>query len=498
MAALNNDGIDIRVSRLTKFFNDVLNSKRTLNASKDGKLFIEAVCVQADTAKCAHKLINSPAGLAAIQTSVRLDTSASFISQHAVPLLYYLQDPSLKAIDSGSVLDRIIIAIVEPPFFWDAFTQAFRGHSLMPDCCRTYAWLLLQLVCLPGGASSAYVALAKAPDIMDLILKFSDGDTRTFGQKIKHSLSLDPQDLHVNAEVKPGGRHDNDHADHRNISIMPTADELLSRERPFIRTADFIDDPEMAPALRALHVDNQFRLLREDMLGEIREEIQILTGLKPGRRHKGVTVDGLRLAGVDMGTDRKDRRPWGIVLQSSSELPQLRNIEPLKRKSYLINNKHILRHGNMACLLVDNEPVAFPTIHRNDEELSKSPAKLVIQFQDDQTLSHALSRLKTGKGIKVVQLDTAISAFEPPPKRLQEMKELQLSEESIYWQEGKVLQGPSFQPLSVIKKLKGLAGKDLQSFLKTDRPVRLDASQMESLCVSLPQRVSLVQGPPGG
>lgn len=498
MAPSNSDDVGIRVSRLTKFFYDILNRKRTLNASKDGKLFIEAVCAQADAGNCAHKLIKSPAGLAAIQTSVRLDTSAAFISQNTVPLLQYLQDPLLKAIDSGSVLVRILIAIVEPPFFWDAFTQAFRGHGLTADACRTYAWLLLQLVGLPGVNSSTYVALARAADVMDSMLKSPDGETRNLGQMIKHSFSTDSQDLHVNAEIKPGGRHDNDHANHRDISIIPTADEILSRERPFIRMADFIDSPNMAPALKALHIDNQFRLLREDMLGKIREEIQILTGVKPRRRHKGITVDNLRLIGVDMGTKRKDRRQWGIVLQSRSELPQLRNIEPPKRKTYLISNKHILRHGNMACLLVDNEPIAFPTIHRNEEELSKSPGNLIIQFPDDPTLSNALCRLKTGSETRVVQLDTAVFAFQPFLKQLQEMKELPLSEELLYWQEGKMLQGPSFQPTHLIEKLKKLAGKDLQRILETKRSVQLDASQRESLCASLGQRVSLVQGPPGG
>jgi hypothetical protein len=435
-------------------------------------------------------------GLAAVQSSVRFDTSASFINEHAVLLLQYLQAPLLKGIDSGSVLVRILSSMVEPPFFWDAFAKAFRGHLLTPTASQAFAWLLLQLICFPGSTSSAYVALAKSPDILDLILKSPDGETRILGQKIKHSLSLDSQDLHTDAEVKPGGRHDNDHADHKNISLMPTADELLSRERPFLRTADFIDDPRMAPSLRALHIDNQFRLLREDMLGEIREEIQILTGVKAGR-HKGLIVDDVWLVGVDIGTDRRSRRPWGIVLQCTNELPHLKKIERSKRKSYLLDNRHILRHGNMACLLLDNEPVAFPTIHRDEEELSKTPAKLVVQFQNDSTLSYALCKMKTAGNIKLVQLDTAVFAFEPFLKQLQEMKELPLSEELLYWEEGKFLEGPSFQPIRVIKSLEKRAGKDLQNLLLTKTSVKLDESQMNSLCASLCQRVSLVQGPPG-
>jgi hypothetical protein len=35
---------------------------------------------------------------------------------------------------------------------------------------------------------------------------------------------------------------------------MPTADELLSQERPFFRTADYVNDPDLEPTLKAVHV----------------------------------------------------------------------------------------------------------------------------------------------------------------------------------------------------------------------------------------------------
>lgn len=487
---------DIRSSRLAKFFHDVLNGKRDIQTSSNGKLFIEAICGQADPATCAHKLLTSTLGLTAVQSAVRLDTSVSFINENTTLLLQYLQEPSLKGIDSGSVLVRILTSMVNPPFFWDAFVSAFRGHFLSLESSRAFTWLLSQLVCFPTDSSIPYVVLAKSHDIQDLILNSPDGETRILGQKIKHTLSLNVSDLQVDSGIKAGGRHDNDFSDHRKISIMPTADELLSRERPFLRMADFADDIELSQPLQGLHIDNQFRLLREDMLGDIRTEIQIITGVVKGR-HKGLTVDNLRLLGVDMAIDKNGRRPWGIVLQAANELPQLKNIAPSKRKAHLVDNKHILRHGNMACLLIDGEPVAFPMIHRNEEELSKAPANLIVQFQDDSTLSYALSKLKIGTNIKLVQLDTAVFAFEPFLKRLQELKELPLSDELLHWKEGDVMMPPSFEPVQMINDLIKKTGEDLQQLVGTGKSVKLDRSQMKSLCASLSQRVALVQGPPG-
>jgi hypothetical protein len=486
---------DARVAKLSAFFNKVVYGQRMLSIARDGKLFIEAMCVQADPATCAHKLLSSPSGLSALQASVRFDTSVTFLNENAVPLLRYLQTPSLKAIGSGSVLAQLLLSMVEPPFFWDALTKSFTGGLLNPNASQAFAWLLLELVSLPGKASSPYLAVADSSNILDTILKSPEGETRILGQKIKHALPLDASELHNDAEAKPGGRHDNDHADHREISIMPTADELLSKDRPFFRTADCIDDPEKLSSRCGIHLDNQFRLLREDMLGEIRDELKILTGTKAGR-HKGTIVDGLSLAGVEMGSDRK-RLPWGVVLRCKEELPHLKNIHRDKRKAFLMDNRHILRQGNMACLLIDGEPAAFPTIHRDEEELAKNPAAITVQFADDSTLSYALSKMKTAGNVKLAQLDAAIFAFEPFLRRLQEMNDLPLKNELLHWEAGKDIEGPSFQPEKVIRALESRPGKDLKDFLLIKKSVILDESQMDSLCACLLQRVSLVQGPPG-
>lgn len=328
----SSDSDDPRVTRLSAFFNKVLYGQRTLSTARDGKLFIEAVCLQADPATCAHKLLSSPSGLSALQASVRFDTSVTFLNEDAVPLLRYLQTPSLKAIGSGSVLAQLLLSMVEPPFFWEALTKSFTDGLLNQGASQAFAWLLLQLVSLPGKSSSPYLAVAHSSNILTAILKSPDGETRILGQKIEHALPLDTSELHNDAEAKPGGRHDNDHADHREISIMPTADELLSKDRPFFRTADFIDDPKTVSSRHGIHLDNQFRLLREDMLADIRDELKILTDGKAGR-HKGIIMDGLSLAGVEMGTAR-NRLPWGVVLKCKEELPHLKKSSHTSERTF--------------------------------------------------------------------------------------------------------------------------------------------------------------------
>ncbi|ESZ94905.1 NFX1-type zinc finger-containing protein 1 [Sclerotinia borealis F-4128] len=485
---------DPRVTRLNRFFHDVIHGRRTLSSARDGKTFIEAICSQQDPATTVYKILSSPAGLSGIQTSMRLDTTPSFLNGCAVLLLRYLQEPSLRTINSGLSLSELLTAIVEPPFFWDGFIRAFQGMELNLQASHSFAWLLLELLNRPGKSPTTYVLVAKSPGILDAILKSSNGDTRNLGHKIKHTLSLDVSDLDRNHEVGPGGRHNNDHANHREVLIMPTADELLSKERPFLRTPDtYLGDVDSARL--GIHIDNQFRLLREDMLEEIRNEVQKLQGLKAGK-HRGLTFDKIRVDDIYIESSLF-REPWGLRFKCQDELPSLKRVHPKKRVEYLNENRHILRQGTTGCLFVDGEPIAFPAINRNEEELAQNPAKIILQFQDETAVLNALVKLKTAQEIKLIQLDTSVFAFEPFLKRLQEMNDVPLAEKLLSWNEGQVIEGPSFQPLQLKDKIRRSPGKNLHSLIQTSKSVILDEAQINSLLAILYQKVSLIQGPPG-
>jgi len=148
---------EARLARLSKFFNNVIYNQRILTSSREGCNFIESVCAQADPAACLHKLLSNSSGLTAIQACVRFDTSPSNINENTFLLLEYLQSPALEAIESGTALGKILLTLVEPPFFWDAFTEAFRAGLLKANACQSYAWLLLRLIYLPGKASAPYL-----------------------------------------------------------------------------------------------------------------------------------------------------------------------------------------------------------------------------------------------------------------------------------------------------------------------------------------------------
>jgi hypothetical protein len=208
-------------------------------------------------------------------------------------------------------------------------------------------------------------------------------------------------------------------------------------------------------------------------------------------------VNGLKLAGTKLGDTRGKPIPWGVAFEIPAGLSQLKTLDPSKIKKFLEDNRHILRHGSMACLIIDDEPLAFPTIHRDLEELIKYPPAITLQFADDATMSKALVKTKTSEEIKLVQLDTAVFAYEPFLKQLQKMIDVPLKKEILHWVKGQSIQSPTAQLITVIKQLQESSGKDLKSVLGLVKSVTLDDSQMESLLSCLTQRVSLIQGPPG-
>ncbi|TDL13313.1 hypothetical protein BD410DRAFT_679296, partial [Rickenella mellea] len=475
-------------------FDTVLQGKQALGP-KNANLFIEAVCAQPDPVNCISMIVESKAGLSSIQSVMRFDLSLSFFNGHAGNLIGYIQAPDLKTIGGGSFLNDIILKIVEPPIFWTPFRKAFQAGSLKENGQKAFAWLLLQLITLPRTSESSYIDLAKDTTIIHRIVASSSLDTRTIGQKIKHVLETQSSGLSIDSEHSPGGRHDNDFVDFRQISILPTADEILSSERAFYRPSAWLEDPKTEGTRLGDYIDNQFRLLREDMLYEMREELQIALKKKKGN-HRGFVVEGLKLLDVHCGNEDK-RSKWGITLECEHDLWQLKKLSAKNRKIHLTNNRNIVKHQSLVCLLVDDQVVAFMTVNRDEDLLARKPPVFILQLEREASTVGVLLKLKIAKRIKLIQVDTAIFSYEPVLKALQGIREMPLSPELLFWTKDSVLECPPSLPKKIIQALKANPLQDLQGLIGTPKSIILDQSQAESLISGLAQRVSLIHGPPG-
>lgn len=486
----------VNTTRLNRLFKEAININKSL-VRANHTLFIEGVCLQSDPVATAQKLRESPHGLSRLSECLMLNTTDSFLNGHASKLIKYITDDKLVDVESGILLKTILHSLVEPSLFWNAFQKAFRNKTLQENAELSFAVLLLRLL---SSDPDSYINLAKDSDIIDPLLNHTNSDIRSIAYKIKHITTLRSGGrVYSPDEVSPGGRHDNDFVDFRQISILPTADELRSDKVPFLRPSAFLDDPKTKENRTASHMDNQFRLLREDLLYEMREEISIVFGDKK-KKHRGLKIDGLKAH--DIFTARKDGKSflWGIAFQCLKDPWPQAGKDVGARKKFFIDNSHILKHQSFSCLAVNNEIVAFPSVFRDEDHLCATPPIIILQLPDVNSIKNTLKALHGAKHdrVQLLQINTAVFAYEPILQSLQEKQVFPLDNELLFWEEGtSYLKSPDTYPKTIVRDLLLNPKQDLQGLLKTKKSIILDEAQHKSLVSSLRQQVSLIQGPPG-
>ncbi|TFK32805.1 P-loop containing nucleoside triphosphate hydrolase protein [Crucibulum laeve] len=483
-----------RILKLNKLLDSVLQGKQAISPS-NGNQFLEAVYSQSDPTTCVSRLCASNTGLNSVKIAMRYDLSPAFLNGVATNVLQFLESPELEAINGGQYLQDIILAIVEPPIFWLAFCQAYEGNKLDEKGQHSFAWLLFHLVSFPAESSDVYRIQARSPLILTPLTSSTNPGIATFGKRIQDILttrSIPPVPLNFSNGSSPGGRHDNDFEDFRKVSILPTANEIDCTEQAFLRPSEVLDDPQTKNSRVSLHLDNQFRLLREDMLYEMREELQIATGKKKGH-HRGITIKGLSVVSVYCGKEGR-RCKCGIAMQCKEDLPQFKGVK--ERKKYLLDHRNFLRHQSLGCLVVGNEIVAFPTLHRDEDLLVKTPPIIILLLDGEGSSKNALRKLKTDDDVKLIQIDTAIFSYEPVLKALQQATLLPLSNELLMWEEDSVVSEVICQASPVVQALRNNPHTDLSHVLNT-KSIKLDGSQVNSLLAGLTQKLSMIQGPPG-
>lgn len=484
-------------ARLNRRFNDIVSGKTPISPS-NAPQFLEAIYSHPKPTDSIANLVAKKAGVDAFKAAIRYDLSPKFMNTHASSTIRYLQDPDLKAINNGDFLDGILMYLVDPPIFWMELRKVFLRRELDDEAVYSFGWLLHRLCTMASDQATSFREESDIAEILNILLSSPIQKTKSIGAKIKEALStsLPIMQGNITASSGPGGRHNNDFADFRKISILPTGEEMASTDAPFLRPASVLEDPETMSTRVAIHLDNQFRLLREDMIHEMREELQIAFGTKKGR-HRGTQIQGLRLMGMELGNEKK-RAKWSLVCVCDHDFPEMKKFETHQdRKNFLDNKRQFFKHQSLACLLVGTEIIAFPCIHRDEERLAKNPPEIVLQFEDAESTQHALRRLKMGENVMLIQIDTATFAYEPILKGLQQAKTLPLSSDILLWRKGEDPEEVTEQIPSLVQTLRNDPNINLKAVLQTPKDIHLDDSQARSLISGLTQKVSLIQGPPG-
>lgn len=445
-----------------------------------------------------ESIVASQGGLEALQIAVRMDMSISFIQTETLHFISYLADDQLRVLADGHIFQRALVALAKPPTFWNELVSAVQNDALEEHGFQTFAWLCLELLSLPRSAE-VYVlaeidAIAKTGKFIDA----ANPEVRQLGYKIQHMLQLQtsPSGKSIEGHT-PGGRHDNDFADFREISIYPTTDEFLSTEKPFYRRVNEVFETELSER-PAVHLDNIFRLTREDFLGELRSDWQISQGRRSGHR-SALTLSKLTPIFLDLGND-KMRKKCSLSMTCGAGLDSINKKDPSMRKKWLADNRNYLRHQAFGALFQGKEIFGFALVDRDIDGLLESPPVVTLQFTDDGSLKRALLALKTAKdAVRFTLVDTPVFAYEPVLERLKGIKELPLQDKLL--NPSKVTD--DFAPNAAVQRvIERLTSQVADSEVAIDngrikKRVRLDHSQRHSLINALSMKVGVIQGPPG-
>ena len=118
-----------RKARLEKLFAKTLRDAVPVPVGQKD-LFIEAICAEEDPVKCIDRLIGSNNGIPSLAAAVRYDCSDTFAKNQATKLLNYLRMPQIELVSGGQYLQKILVALVSPPIFWETLSSAFNKKLL--------------------------------------------------------------------------------------------------------------------------------------------------------------------------------------------------------------------------------------------------------------------------------------------------------------------------------------------------------------------------------
>jgi len=272
----------------------------------------------------------------------------------------------------------------------------------------------------------------------------------------------------------PGGRHDNDYADYREIWIEPTLEEFASLNdcepylpKPSAAQLSVCSDGHGEAQL----LDRQFRLLRHDMLGPM---IDTVSGSHSSNHE---VFDSVRVN--KLCYEPEPCFIFSFILSTCSRMNEA------AKRDYWQKHSRVLPKNALVCLLRKSgkgswSPVRFGIIKRREvDDLAKQFSEIGIQFNGG-AIQATIEELSHSPPTKLVVVSSSFFAYKPILEGLKSIQTVPFREELVY---GRV------QEIEI-------GALKCSSETKT-KIERLDASQQRALDHALSRRVALIQGPPG-
>ncbi|PWW74664.1 hypothetical protein C7212DRAFT_358855 [Tuber magnatum] len=354
---------------------------------------------------------------------------------------------------------------------------------------------------------------------------------------------------------REGPRHDNDHSDISKIRILPSIEEILSHRNEFLPQRS-LDSPHHLEGISRV-LDFQFRLLREDTSGQLREAVRVVhedwqelmeIEKKKGNKDKGrksgihtLIYKNARIEEVEFSTKE------GLVLTMTFDQPsRLKKLSGAARLEWWSKSKYVAI-GSLLCLIDSSKRSTFLVVCQR--EVKKAKPREILSTERDKTVwdlasnpERCMIRLRFAESVSQDDIanilnsvtgfgnaDTTralvefpgllFASFDPVLKTLQQLSKSAtlpfqkwLAPSPIYPYSPGTETGFTLVPPPLYMTKPGTE-LDLSSITggyplrySVNRPFRteelearttLDKGQCQAMIASLRQELSLIQGPPG-
>ncbi len=362
-----------------------------------------------------------------------------------------------------------------------------------------------------------------------LLLVDTSASNASSSQKTKYYCNerLDAVACWVSDLTPPGGRHDNDFKNYRDIELVPTRQEIVCDEPPWLPLATgenaFIEDKEMRM------LDSCFRLLREDSVSTMKSNISeqkriwhnariidvcCTTNYKNHKGKSGMTSLSF-LVQVDL-PDRKKPINWGrsrvlahgsvICFCKNGEVFKMgtiseRRLEWLESDAVTIGVTFGVEQDFKSSLqeIVDNMLIVSK-LKKCEMELEKiKSTKKKNQAEEKQLCDERRELIEQMSCYDLIEASTSFFSYKSTLQALKELISVPLSEELVFFTPS--TQRPEYLPSKMLMPAKKFnsfeCDLDEWTIERITAGTSLDESQANALRCALTQRVALIQGPPG-
>lgn len=392
--------------------------------------------------------------------------------------------------------------------------------------------------CIPEDfmASNAQQSLIRVRRRLNIGSSLPPPPTRSTQQDVPSATFELSQDLPGHLSIS-GARHDNDHTSITNIQILPTGQEIVSERQEYLPLIDSTQN-HLTGLPRLL--DRQFRLLREDTVGPLRDAIrEELTRLinfecKPTTHQDQQGTRKVIYRNFRFSRLCADRRNGLQVVAEFDQPPQIAN-KSLKQREDWWKESKLLQIDSLVCFVSANgkiiflsvcDPKPFHNRKDSDSDDTESPDDIPSLFKSANRASVVLvlAEYKMEDAIwisthiaptKIRQLlvefpGVLLPSFQPTLQALQQMsRTLNLPFADIVAPDSHDSTSVANPPAYATKRgfgfnLDVLAGVPLtlkpgQPFdsSKLEEGSTLDEAQRFALIKALSTGLALIQGPPG-